>query len=843
MGKKMIPYVVSVVLVNFRGADDTITAVQALREQNWPPHLLEIIVVENGSGDDSFARLRTLGADVKVVRSQTNRGFTGGCNLGVENATGEFIAFLNNDARPHPDWIKEAVATFATGHDIGAVASKVLDWEGQRVDFVDGSITWYGMGYKPHAGEMDSGRWDHEKDVLFGTGSAMFVRSRVFEELGGFDDQFFMFYDDVDLGWRLNLLGYRFRFQPRSLVFHKHHASMEKFGEFRETYLLERNALICLYKNLDEESLTQVFPGALLLSVRRSIARGDLDSAQFDLRIGGVDSEPRVPVVKSTMAGIFAVDQFVEQLPAIKLERERVQATRKVSDRQLRALFGNIDEPALPIVSYQRGYENIVQTLDVLSTGARRRVLVVTGDPVGERMAGPAIRAWNIASVLSAECDVRLVSTNTATSAAGPTAPFPVFKVPRREPKAMRVHEEWADMIVVQGHALQDFPALETTSKVLVVDIYDPMHLEQLEQGRDLTVREWNDHITGSTDALNHQMLLGDFFLCASDKQRDFWLGQLAALGRINAYTYSRDSELDSLIAVAPFGISREEPVSTGPAIRGVVPGISHSDKVIIWAGGIYNWFDPQTLIRAVAALAKRRPNVRLFFMGVRHPNPDVPEMATVAESRHLAKQLGVLGTHVFFNDSWVPYEDRQNYLLEADVGVSTHFAHVETKFSFRTRILDYLWAKLPIVSTDGDSFGDLVADEGLGFAVAEKDESALADALEALLFDEDAYSSAKVNVERIRERFVWDRALAPLVEFSKNPVKAADSRPAQASTARKPPFSSSFSSTQAQRSSNHRGWRRDVDRVLYYMKNGGFAAVVERYHARRRRATQSAGS
>src|SRR6185436_9947916 len=97
--------------------------------------------------------------------------------------------------------------------------------------------------------------------------------------------------------------------------------------------------------------------------------------------------------------------------------------------------------------------------------------------------------------------------------------------------------------------------------------------------------------------------------------------------------------------------------------------------------------------------------NVRLFFMGVKHPNPDVPEMAAVTRSRNLATELGINGSVVFFNEAWVPYERRGDYLLEADLGVSTHFQHVETTFSFRTRILDYLWAGLPIVSTRGDSF------------------------------------------------------------------------------------------------------------------------------------------
>lgn len=821
---------VSVVIVNFRGADDTITAVRTLREQSWPAVDLEIIVVENGSGDDSSVRLEALGDSITLVVSEANLGFTGGCNLGVEQSHGEIIAFLNNDARPDPEWIATAMKTLSGSPDIGAIASKVLDWEGERVDYVGAAITWYGMGYKPHAGETDQHAWDDERDVLFPTGAAMFIRADLFERLNGFDDNFFMFYDDVDLGWRLNLLGYRVRYQPKSLVFHKHHASMSKFGDFREQYLLERNALYCLYKNLDDESLAVALPGATLLALRRSVARGGLDSTVLDLRNPGDDAQLVMPVPKATMAGVFAIDQFVEMLPQMAEQRARIQSTRVTSDRELSHLFGRTDEPAFPIEYYLAGYEKIANSLGLLELPPRRRVLVITGDPVGIRMAGPAIRAFNIARLLAREHDVRLISTSSAVSG---NQDFFIGKVNSAEHGSMDKHEEWADIIIVQGHALQHFPTLERSTKILVVDIYDPLHLEQLEQGRELEFSRWNDQVNESTAALNHQMLLGDFFLCASERQRHFWLGQLAALGRVNVLTYSRDNDLESLITVAPFGIASADPVSTAPAMRGVIPGIGFDDKLIIWGGGVYSWFDPETLIRSVARLAETHANVRLVFLGIKHPNPAVPEMDVVARCRILARQLGVADKNVFFNESWVPYDDRQNYLLEADLGVSTHFQHVETTFSFRTRILDYLWVGLPIVSTAGDSFGDLVERENLGASVPEKDVDALRQALETFLYDEKAIAQARANVARIREDFTWDRSLGSLMAFCRNPLRAADRGPV---TNREGVITRALPSRATRTRRAQIGLRRDLDRVAYYLGNGGVKAVVERFLARRAR-------
>ena len=232
-------------------------------------------------------------------------------------------------------------------------------------------------------------------------------------------------------------------------------------------------------------------------------------------------------------------------------------------------------------------------------------------------------------------------------------------------------------------------------------DIYDPFHLEQLEQARDLGEKLRKDTVLGASYVLNQQLTRGDFFLCASDKQRDFWLGQLAAVGRINPANYDASPRpLQAHPARALRRVRRSAAADSARRSKGVVPGIGADDEIILWGGGIYNWFDPLTLIRAVDKLRVRRPNVRLFFLGVQHPNPNVPEMRMVVEARALAAELGLVDRHVFFNEQWVAYDDRQNYLLDADIGVSTHFHHVETEFSFRTRILDYLWAGLPFVTT-----------------------------------------------------------------------------------------------------------------------------------------------
>ncbi|SEM94954.1 hypothetical protein SAMN05216281_102417 [Cryobacterium luteum] len=834
------PGFVSVIVVNFRGAADTLECVRAVVDVDWPEDKIEILVVENGSGDDSESLLRAAMIDlpnVRLIVSEENLGFTGGSNLGARHAGGEFLAFLNNDAKPDAGWVRGALKQFEVSPQVAAVGSKVLDWEGLNVDFVGGSVTWFGMGYKDHVTEPDGDQFNRPRDILFGTGSALFVRAEVFKSVGGFDERMFMFYDDVDLGWRLNLLGYRVRYAPDSKVFHKHHGSMKSFGQYREMYLLERNALFMLYKNLSTESLASFLPAALLLAARRSVSKSGLDAESFDIRrFSGAPDEfdQKISVDKEAIAGLFALDQFVAALPGLDVDRLKIQTRRTKTDAELFRLFGDMFVPLFDSPYFADGLERIVSAFNIDSLKQRRRVLVITGDALGQKMAGPAMRAWKISEALSVENDVRLLTWNAASRTSDL---FEVSRVRLGNEREMKVHEQWADVIVFQGHALHHFKTLLDSDKIIVADLYDPMHLEQLEQGREFGTDTWVSQVRGANDVLNQQLERADFFLCASDRQRMFWLGQLTALGRVNPHTYAADENLEGLIAIAPFGMDAKSPVHTRSAIRGIVPGIGDDDKVVIWGGGIYNWFDTLTLIRAIAEVAKTHPDVRLFFLGVAHPNPDVPEMEIVSKTRDLVDQLGLTGKNVFFNEQWVALDDRQNYLLEADAGVSTHYAHIETTFSFRTRILDYMWAELPIVTTNGDGFGDLVERTGMGISVPERNVTALADALTKVLYDDDFRQTAHDAVVEVRRQFTWTEALRPLIEFCRDPqiapdraIRLAGHQPTRSRSSRKPSLLNSTPEARLhEAAASVTGLAREVALIRHYVTEGGVTMLAHK--------------
>lgn len=384
-------------------------------------------------------------------------------------------------------------------------------------------------------------------------------------------------------------------------------------------------------------------------------------------------------------------------------------------------------------------------------------------------MAGPAIRAFEMAINLLTVANVKLVSTVEAD------LQHPALPIAFVNSRSLKAKVRWADIVVFQGALLSEEPWISRSRKILVSDLYDPIHLEALEQQKSLP--RVNRFVRGLQvgSIMNRQVLRADYFLCASSKQRDFWLGQLASLGRLNPANYERDESLRSLIDVAPFGIQSEPPVQTEHLIKGVIPGISTSDKVILWGGGVYNWFDPLTLIRAMKVLSERHRDLRLVFLGTKHPNPQVPAMRMLVEAKRLAEELDLIDSAVFFNSGWVPYSERANALLDADVGISTHLDHLETAFSFRTRILDYIWAGLPIIATRGDIFEPLIEANELGLLVSPGDVEELASAIEKLVYEKGLHHATSLKVKEFANNLHWDKALAPLLSFVSNPRHAAD--------------------------------------------------------------------
>jgi glycosyltransferase involved in cell wall biosynthesis len=379
-------------------------------------------------------------------------------------------------------------------------------------------------------------------------------------------------------------------------------------------------------------------------------------------------------------------------------------------------------------------------------------------------MAGPGIRSYRLALELARDSEVTLV-VPFRTDLAPET--IEVVQDDPWDDKRMSERVRGYDAVVAQSLPVPTMARLARSDTIAIYDLYDPVTIESLAWSTDHPPSRRLDALGRLARLLQTASLAcGDAFICASERQRDMWLGALETLGRIDRAAYERGPSLRHLIDVVPFGLDPEPPRSARPVLKGVVPGIDEDNRVLLWGGGIWNWFDPLTLIHAVHRLSARRHDMRLFFLGLRHPNPGVPAMAMEQRAVELARGLGLTDRVVFFNFGWVPYDLRGAYLLEADIGVSAHLDSVESRFAFRTRLLDCFWAGLPVISTTGDVLSELVRERQIGRSVDAGSVDGWVEALEALLDDDAELGLMKARLDAVRAEFAWPRVVQPLRHF-----------------------------------------------------------------------------
>ena len=333
--------------------------------------------------------------------------------------------------------------------------------------------------------------------------------------------------------------------------------------------------------------------------------------------------------------------------------------------------------------------------------------------------------------------------------------------------EALRSH----DVVIAQQLPAQLLRYVDKLPIRYVADLYNPLVIELLEALADAGAPREHSLARRLTRTVAAQCAVADFIICASEKQRDLWLGGLGLSGLIDLDSYRHDRTYRSFLDVVPFGLPADSPVHRQQVLKGVWPGIGADDQVLLWGGGLWRWLDALTPIRAVERLAAEGRSVHLFFMGVQRPGPDHGDVPSVAgDAIEYARRRGLDGSSVHFNDGWIPYEERSSYLLESDLGISAHHDHLEARFSFRTRVLDYMWAGLPMVLTRGDSMADLAEREALGGTVDPEDDAGFAAACAALLDDRDLLEATAGRVRDTAGAFRWEEAARPLIDFCADP-------------------------------------------------------------------------
>jgi glycosyltransferase involved in cell wall biosynthesis len=402
---------------------------------------------------------------------------------------------------------------------------------------------------------------------------------------------------------------------------------------------------------------------------------------------------------------------------------------------------------------------------DVHGGGATRpRVLFICADPVGEEMAGLGIRCWELARALAEDAKITIAHGG---SEEGEREGVRIVAFRPHEPHGIRELVADADAIVAHPQWPLVDRWLRRSSARIVIDLYCPETLETLEllAGERALARR---QLTATTlDRLHSSLRTGHNFVCASETQRDLWLGAMLGLRLIDPGLYDRDPGLRDVIDLVPFGVPEGSPRDdgrTGP--REAIPAIREDGEIVLWNGGIWSWLDAETAIRAAGALSRRRPTVQLVFMGAAAGHPAAA--ASAESARRLADELGLLGSVVHFHDSWVPYAERAAWLMQSACALSTHAEHLESRFAYRTRLLDCFWAGLPVVCTSGDDLAGRVERERLGAVAPPGDAELLSAALERVLENgREAYGSA---LRATAERQTWRKAAEPLARWIAEP-------------------------------------------------------------------------
>jgi GT2 family glycosyltransferase len=264
---------VAIVVPNWNGADLLRVCIDSLLSQTYKK--ISIIIVENGSVDESMDILKTYGNKITVLPQKNNLGFAGGVNVGINYALEnnfKYLALFNNDARAEKKWIENLVNVLDDDNKVGIVTSKILIDNTGKLDSTGDWFTTTGMPFPRGRGEIDKEQYDNETLVFGASGGASLYRTSLFKDIGLFDEDFFAYYEDVDISFRAQLRGWLIKYEPTAVVYHKLSATSNKLGYFAIKQSA-RNFWLLFIRNVPTPLLFRYLPSALYRYARMFAAR------------------------------------------------------------------------------------------------------------------------------------------------------------------------------------------------------------------------------------------------------------------------------------------------------------------------------------------------------------------------------------------------------------------------------------------------------------------------------------------------------------------------------------------------------------------------------------------
>ncbi len=343
---------VSIIIASCDGRAHLEGCLPALERSAYPRDRLEVLVVDNGSRDGSLPWLARRWPQVRVLANQENRGFAPACNQGAGAVDpSRVLVFLNNDVRVEPAWLRELVSPIARG-ECQSTGSRMLLPDG-GIDYAGGGGSFQGFAIGHGFGGDSRAEVELARRCFFACGGAMAVERTAFDEVGGFDSEFFAYYDDLDLGWRLWLTGHEVHYVPGAICVHHRSSTSSTFPPEAIRLLQVRNAACSCFKCYDQESLERVLPALLALGIRRSwiMARIE-DDSPFRIegargrRVGGwrrwlerMRGAQRHPLPSMAVADLLALNDFLGSWDHWSERRAQVQSRRRRGDREIFELF------------------------------------------------------------------------------------------------------------------------------------------------------------------------------------------------------------------------------------------------------------------------------------------------------------------------------------------------------------------------------------------------------------------------------------------------------------------------------------------------------------------------
>jgi len=444
------------------------------------------------------------------------------------------------------------------------------------------------------------------------------------------------------------------------------------------------------------------------------------------------------------------------------------------------------------------------------------RVLIITNDLLSERMASPAIRCWEMAAALGREFKTTLASSNKTEMRHDDFE----IKSFRGDSKSLLNIAKDHDVIIIHPYVLTLHPNLKDLGKTLILDLYAPFILEKLEAPPNDGLEEKLFNHGSELSGLIDQLQACDYFICASEIQKRLWTGMLIPLFAPENSLDDFQNEIFNRVIVIPFGIPEKKPTQRESPLKSKITDYREGDFILIWGGGIWNWFDTDVVIEGMKALKTAAPHIKLFFMSAEHPHPAMPEAQhyLLRQTISKAKEADLLNKTIFFNDKWIPYEERCDYFLDSDAGISTHRNHLETRYAFRTRILDYIWCNLPVVCSEGDYLSQLVHEKEIGITIPEHDTQSFVKAAFELSGNKRLYEEYKKNLASLAPDLRWSKLVEPLLDVLKNPSRKKFSPLSKESLSQyrflKP------------RSNKPESRKNKIKRSLYYLKYEGLSSL-----------------